>query len=98
MPLSLWLRSWRGSSVDRLIPRATRRAAPFRSPPADPSFVDERRALELLAGSRGGATEAYEPITRGRDGGVREELAAGVALRSGGRSAFGGKPENIYSF
>src|SRR5262249_13877147 len=30
---------------------------------------------------------------RGRDGGVREELAAGVVLRSGGSSAFGGKPE-----
>src|SRR5262249_3018423 len=35
---------------------------------------------------------------RGRDGGVREQLAAGVVLRSGGRSAFGGKLENIYSF
>jgi hypothetical protein len=35
---------------------------------------------------------------RGRDGGVRQELAAGAVLRSGGRSAFGGKPENIYSF
>src|SRR6516165_5539558 len=35
---------------------------------------------------------------RDRDGGVREELAAGVVLRSGGGSAFGGKPENIYSF
>jgi len=35
---------------------------------------------------------------RGRDGGVREELAAEVVLRSGGRSAFGGKPENICSF
>src|SRR6516165_6387115 len=32
---------------------------------------------------------------RGRDGGVRQELAAGVVLRSGGRSAFGGKAENI---
>ena len=30
--------------------------------------------------------------------GVRQELAAGVVLRSGGRSAFGGKSENIYSF
>jgi hypothetical protein len=30
---------------------------------------------------------------RGRDGGVREELAAGVVLRSGGRSAFGGKAD-----
>src|SRR5499433_1926130 len=28
---------------------------------------------------------------RGRDGGVREELAAGVVLRSGGRFAFGAK-------
>jgi len=30
---------------------------------------------------------------RGRDGSIREELAAGVVLRSGGRSAFGGKAE-----
>src|SRR5262245_27726187 len=35
--------------------------------------------------------------TRGSDGRVREKLAAGVVLRSGGRSAFGGKPENICS-
>jgi len=35
---------------------------------------------------------------RDRDGGVRQELVAGVVLRSGGRSAFGGEPENIYSF
>src|SRR5215831_16005765 len=32
---------------------------------------------------------------RGRDGGVHEELTAGVVL---GRSAFGGKPENMCSF
>ena len=37
----------------------------------------------------------YEPTREGRDGRVREELAAGVVL---GRSAFGGKPENIRSF
>ena len=30
---------------------------------------------------------------RGRDGGVRQEQAAGGVLRSGGGSAFGGKPE-----
>ena len=33
------------------------------------------------------------PDARGRDGGVRQELAAGVVLRSGGRSAFGAKPQ-----
>ena len=32
---------------------------------------------------------------RGRDGGVCQGLAAGVVL---GRSAFGGKPENLCSF
>src|SRR5262249_15941326 len=32
---------------------------------------------------------------RGRDGGVRQKVAAGVVLRSGGWSAFGGKAENI---
>src|SRR6516162_4447572 len=32
---------------------------------------------------------------RGGDGSVRQELAAEVVPRSGGRSAFGGKPENI---
>src|SRR5262249_32462016 len=31
---------------------------------------------------------------RGRDGSIREELA-GVVLRSGGRSAFGSKAENV---
>ena len=31
----------------------------------------------------------------GRDGGVRQELATGAVLRSGGRSAFGGKPETF---
>jgi hypothetical protein len=35
---------------------------------------------------------------RGRDGGVRPELAAGVVLRSGTRSAFGGKADIICSF
>jgi len=34
---------------------------------------------------------------RGRDGGVRQKLAAGAFLRSGGGSAFGGKPEHICS-
>jgi len=38
-------------------------------------------------------THGLRVVARGRDGGVREELAAGVVLRSGGRSAFGGKPE-----
>jgi hypothetical protein len=33
---------------------------------------------------------------RGRDGGVREELAAGVSSKIG-KSAFGDKPENIWS-
>jgi hypothetical protein len=42
-------------------------------------------------------TDGYEP-TRGRDGGVREKLAAGVVIRSGGSSVFGGKPENMCSF
>ena len=41
--------------------------------------------------------ENRQPIgdARGRDGGVRQKLAAGVVLKSGGRSAFGGKPENV---
>jgi hypothetical protein len=30
--------------------------------------------------------------------GVRQELAARAVLKSGGRSVFGGKLENIYSF
>ena len=34
---------------------------------------------------------------RGCDGGVREELTTGV-FQEIGRSAFGGKPENICSF
>ena len=38
-------------------------------------------------------THGYADDARGRDGGVRQELAAGVVLRSGGRSAFGGKAE-----
>ena len=43
-------------------------------------------------------THGYAADARGRDGGVRQELAAGVVLRSEGRSAFGGKPENVCSF
>jgi len=39
-------------------------------------------------------THGYAGDARGRDGGVRQELAAGVVLRSGGRSAFGGKADN----
>ena len=34
---------------------------------------------------------------RSRDGGVCEKLAAGVVLRSGGRSAFGGKAKEAMS-
>ena len=34
---------------------------------------------------------------RGRDGGVRPELAAGVVLRSRGRFAFGGKAKEAMS-
>jgi hypothetical protein len=41
------------------------------------------------------SAEALEQPARGGDGGVREELVAEVVLRSAGRSAFGGKPENI---
>src|SRR6516162_6050769 len=37
-------------------------------------------------------THGYEPTRRGRDGGVREELAAGASSKMG-KSAFGGKPE-----
>ena len=43
-------------------------------------------------------THGYADDARGRDGGFRQKVAAGVVLRSGGRSAFGGKPENIRSF
>src|SRR5262245_29553961 len=43
--------------------------------------------------SRGPHTDARRGDARGRDGGVRKTLAAGVVLRSGGRSAFGTNPK-----
>src|SRR5262245_64485886 len=38
-------------------------------------------------------THGYTDDARGRDGGFRQKVAARAVLRSGGRSAFGGKPE-----
>src|SRR5262249_28308353 len=43
-------------------------------------------------------THGYADDARGRDGGFRQKVVAGAVLRSGGRSAFGGKAENICSF
>ena len=40
---------------------------------------------------------ANEVAREARDGGVRQELAAGVLLRSGGSSAFGGKAKEAMS-
>src|SRR5262252_11024923 len=58
-----------------------------------------RNAVDMDAGIRASrASHADAPLrgdARGGDGGVRQELAAGVVLRSGGSSAFGSKPENI---
>ena len=43
-------------------------------------------------------THGYEPTREAAMAAFAKELAAEVVLRSGGRSAFGGKPENIRSF
>jgi hypothetical protein len=41
-------------------------------------------------------THGYEPTCEPAIGGIREELAAGVSSKIG-KSAFGGRPENIWS-
>ena len=62
-------------------------------PQGPPLDVSERPQWQLQA--RGARLSAD---ARGRDGGVRKKLAAGVVLRSGGRFRFRGKPENVCSF
>jgi len=43
-------------------------------------------------------THGYEPTREAAMAAFAKRLAEGVVLRSGGRSAFGSKPENTRSF
>src|SRR6516165_9481577 len=56
----------------------------------DPSDLDVGERPQSRPPPRGAPLRAD---ARGLDGGIRQGLAARVVLRSGGRSAFGGKPE-----
>ena len=58
------------------------------------AVLDEDARLRASRGPH--ADTRLRADTRGHDGGVREELAAGVVSKIG-RSAFGGKPENVCS-
>src|SRR5215510_1986084 len=68
-------------------------------PPWSPAHHEgppPRGRPRLRATRRSHADAWLRGDARGRDGGVREELAAGVVLRSGGRSAVGGNPGKTF--